>query len=184
MNYGYARVSTNGQTLDAQLAQLKAGGGGKIFRETASGADGERAQLKRAIAALVSGDVLIVTRLDRLARSTTDLLNSLSAIMAKGAGIRSLAEPWADTTTPHGRLVTTIMGGFAEFERDLIRQRTTEGRIRAKELGQHMGRPPALTRQQTAEARQRRKDGATLAELAASYNVSKATISRLSRVPA
>jgi DNA invertase Pin-like site-specific DNA recombinase len=125
MIYGYARVSTDGQSVDAQVKQLRAAGAEKIFKETASGARADRAELRRAIGKLETGDVLTVTRLDRLARSTRDLLNTLAQIADKGAGFRSLADAWADTTTSHGRLMLTILGGLAEFERDLIRARTT-----------------------------------------------------------
>src|SRR5215469_10984781 len=130
MIYGYARVSTDGQSVAAQVAALNAAGAGKVFREVASGAKTDRAQLRKAIAALGAGDVLMVTRLDRLARSTRDLLNTLAAITGKKAGFRSLGDTWADTTTSDGRLMLTVLGGPAEFERDLIRARTGEGRAR------------------------------------------------------
>jgi DNA invertase Pin-like site-specific DNA recombinase len=120
-----------------------------------------------------------VTRLDRLARSTRDRLNTLAAITAKKAGFLSLGDEWADTTTPNGRLMLTVLGGLAEFERDLIRTCTAEGRIRAKARGQHMGRPSKLPDAQKAEVRRRRAEGATLKELAESYDVGLATISRL-----
>ncbi|MBV8588513.1 MAG: recombinase family protein, partial [Acetobacteraceae bacterium] len=145
MIYGYARISTGGQSVAAQVAALKAAGAGKVFREVASGAKTDRAQLRRSIAALEPGDVLTVTRLDRLARSTRDLLNTLAAITGKKAGFRSLGDTWADTTTAHGRLMLTVLGGLAEFERDLIRARTSEGRERAKARGVKMGRPFKLT---------------------------------------
>jgi DNA invertase Pin-like site-specific DNA recombinase len=146
MIYGYARVSTDGQSVDAQVKQLRAAGAEKVFRETASWARSDRAQLRRAIDQLEKGDVLTVTRLDRLARSTCDLLNTLAEIADKGVGFRSLADGWADTMTAHGRLMLTVLGGgLAEFERDLIRSRTTEGRERAKANGVKMGRPPKLT---------------------------------------
>jgi DNA invertase Pin-like site-specific DNA recombinase len=180
MIYGYARVSTDGQSVAAQVSTLKAAGAGKVFREVASGAKTDRAQLRKAIAVLGTGDVLMVTRLDRLARSTRDLLNSLAAITAKKAGFRSLSDTWADTTTAHGRLMLTVLGGLAEFERDLIRTRTGEGRERAKARGVKMGRPQKLTLHQQREAiRRRDRDGETLADIARSYNVSPATISRL-----
>jgi DNA invertase Pin-like site-specific DNA recombinase len=105
MKYGYARVSTDGQSLDAQVKQLRAAKAEKVFRETASGARADRAQLRRALDQLDKGDVLMVTRLDRLARSTRDLLNTLAAITGKGAGFRSLNDTWADSTTAHGRLM-------------------------------------------------------------------------------
>jgi DNA invertase Pin-like site-specific DNA recombinase len=180
--YGYARVSTDGQSLDAQLKQLRAAGVGaaQIFKEKASGAKTDRAQLRRALKEIDKGDVLLVTRLDRLARSTRDLLNTLAQIADKGAAFRSLGDAWADTTTPHGRLMLTVLGGLAEFERELIRARTSEGRARAKARGVHMGRPPALTRHQREEALQALAKGeASQADLARRFNVSQATISRL-----
>ena len=126
-----------------------------------------------------AGDVMTVTRLDRLARSTFDLFAIVKRIVDAGGQFRSLAEPWADTATSTGRLMIAVLGGLADVERDLIKTRTAEGRNRAKARGQHMGRPPKLTPQQQAEARRRRAAGATLAELAKSYNVGVATISRL-----
>src|SRR5579871_1319082 len=142
--YGYARVSTDGQTVAAQDAALHSAGCAKVYAETASGAKTDRAQLRKVISRLRDGDVLVVTRLDRLARSTRDLLNLLDEISKRGAGFKSLADTWADTTTPHGRLMLTVLGGLAEFERELIKARTGEGRARAKAKGVHMGRPPKL----------------------------------------
>jgi len=179
MIYGYARVSTDGQTVEAQIAALTAAGAAKVFRETARGAKSDRKELARAVAALSPGDLLMVTRLDRLARSTLDLLHTLKVVADKGAGFRSLADVWADTTTPHGRLMLTVLGGLAEFERELIKARTGEGRRRAKAQGKSLGRPFKLTDHQRAEAVERRGNGETLAEIARSYNVSAATISRL-----
>jgi DNA invertase Pin-like site-specific DNA recombinase len=121
MIYGYARVSTDGQSADAQVRQLTKAGCKKVFRETASGAKTDRAELRKAIAKLDAGDVLTVTRLDRLARSTRDLLNTLATITDRKAGFRSLGDTWADTTTAHGRLMLTVLGGLAEFERELMR---------------------------------------------------------------
>jgi DNA invertase Pin-like site-specific DNA recombinase len=129
---------------------------------------------------LHAGDVLLVTRLGRLARSTRDLLNTLAAIADRKVGFRSLADAWADTTTPHGRLMLTVLGGLAEFERDLIRVRTGEGRARAVARGQRMGRPPKLTPHQKHEAIKCRDTGSeTLADIARTYNVSPTTISGL-----
>ena len=131
--YGYARVSTEGQTLAVQEAQLTEAGAMKVFAEKISGAKTDnRKALAGVLAALKPGDVLLVTRLDRLARSTRDLLNVLDAISQAAAGFKSLADTWADTTTPHGRLMLTVLGGLAEFERELIKARTSEGRNRAK----------------------------------------------------
>jgi DNA invertase Pin-like site-specific DNA recombinase len=183
MKYGYARVPPGGKSdsVDAQARQLTKAGCKKVFRDLhVSGAKTDRAQLRRVIEALAPGDVLMVTRLDRLARSTRDLLNTLAAITDKKAGFRSLGDAWADTTTSHGRLMLTVLGGLAEFERDLIRARTGEGRARAKANGKHLGRPFKLTPHQKKEAIKRRdKGGESLAEIGRSYNVSAATISRL-----
>ena len=179
MIVGYARVSTDGQTLDAQQTALAAAGAEKIFAEKISGAVTNRKALARAMAALGPGDILLVTRLDRLARSTRDLLNVLDAVGKAGAGFRSLADTWADTTTPHGRLMLTVLGGLAEFERELIKARTDEGRKRAQERGVKFGRKVKLTPHQRAEALARRQAGEALAEIGRSYNVSHSTISRL-----
>jgi len=177
--YGYARVSTNGQDLVAQEAELMAAGAAKVFKEKVSGAKTDRAELAKLIRRLESGDVVVVTRLDRLARSTRDLLNVLATIGEREAGFRSLRDAWADTTTPHGRLMLTVLGGLAEFERELIRARTGEGRARAKARGVKFGRPIKLTAHQRQEALQRLAEGAVQADLARSYGVSQATISRL-----
>ena len=179
MKYGYARVSTDGQSVDAQVRQLTKAGCKKVFREMASGAKTDRSQLRRALDQLAAGDVLVVTRLDRLARSTRDLLNTLATITDRKAGFRSLGDAWADTTTAHGRLMLTVLGGLAEFERELIRARTGEGRARAKANGKSLGRPFKMTTHQRKEALARRENGELLAEIARSYNVSAATISRL-----
>src|SRR4051795_11173225 len=180
MIYGYARVSTDGQSVEAQVTALTAAGAEKVFLEVASGAKTDRAQLRRALDTLGPGDVLMVARLDRLARSTRDLLNTLAAITGRKAGFRSLGDTWADTTTAHGRVMLTVLGGLAEFERDLIRTRTGEGRERAKARGVKLGRKPKLTEPQKREAiRRRDRDGEPMREIARSYNVSHSTISRL-----
>jgi DNA invertase Pin-like site-specific DNA recombinase len=183
MIVGYARVSTDGQTLDAQQASLKAAGAEKVFAEKVSGAQTDRRHLQRAIAALGAGDVLLVTRLDRLARSTRDLLNILDTISKAGAGFKSLADAWADTTTAHGRLMLTVLGGLAEFERELIRARTDDGRKRAQARGVRFGRKPKLSRYQIDEALARREAGEPLTEIGKSYGVSHSTISRLAASP-
>lgn len=178
--YGYARVSTDGQTLDAQIAQLEAAGASRLFKEKVSGAKRDRVQLEKMLATLNVGDVVIVTRLDRLARSTRDLLNILGVVADKGAAFRSLGDGWADTTTAHGRLMLTVLAGLAEFERELIRSRTGEGRARAKARGVKLGRRFKLTPHQRDEAVRRRDAGEeSMTEIARSYNVSHSTISRL-----
>jgi DNA invertase Pin-like site-specific DNA recombinase len=179
--YGYARVSTDGQSVDAQVRQLTNAGCKKVFREVASGATTDRAQLRRLLGQLAAGDMLMVTRLDRLARSTRDLLNTLAAITDKETGFRSLGDAWADSTTAHGRLMVTFLGGLAEFERELIRARTSEGRARAVARGVKLGRKPKLTPHQQREAIMRRDNGReTVREIARSYAVHHSTISRLS----
>src|ERR671936_1604733 len=177
--YGYARVSTNGQDLGSQEAELVAAGCAKVFKEKVSGAKTDRAELAKALRRLEPGDVLIVSRLDRLTRSTRDLLNIVAAIAEREAGFRSLTDTWADTTTPHGRLMLTVLGGLAEFERELIRARTGDGRKRAKARGVKFGPPTALTPHQRAEALQRLANGHAQADVARTFNVSQATISRL-----
>jgi DNA invertase Pin-like site-specific DNA recombinase len=177
--FGYARVSTDGQTLAAQDAQLHGAGCVKVYSEKVSGAKTDRAELAKVLRRLQDGDVLMVTRLDRLARSTRDLLNILDTIAKAGAGFKSLGDAWADTTTAHGRLMLTVLGGLAEFERELIIARTGDGRARAKAKGVRFGRPPSLTAHQRQEAFQRLAGGEAQADVARSYAVSQATISRL-----
>ena len=166
MKYGYARVSPGGksESVDAQARQLTKAGCKKVSRDVhVSGAKTDRAQLRRLIEALQPGDVLMVTRLDRLARSTRDLLNTLAAITDRKAGFRSLGDAWADTTTSHGRLMLTVLGGLAEFERDLIRARTSEGR------------EPKLTAQQQAAAIKGRAAREPMRDVGKSLNVSHST---------
>src|SRR4051794_36446664 len=175
---GYARVSTYGQTLDTQLEQLRAAGcsSRNIYREKVTGARADRRELLRMLDRLAPGDVVMVTRIDRLARSTFDLFDIVKRIVDAEAQFRSLAEPWADTGTSTGRLMLAVLGGLADVERDLIRTRTAEGRSRANAQGKHMGRPPTLSPAQQKEAIERRAQGATLQELANSYNVGISTI--------
>jgi DNA invertase Pin-like site-specific DNA recombinase len=180
---GYARVSTYGQPLDSQLKQLRDAGCGSrnIYREKVTGAHSDRRELLRMLGKLAPGDVVTVTRIDRLARSTFDLFGIVKRIVDAKAQFRSLAEPWADTGTSTGRLMLAVLGGLADVERDLIRTRTAEGRSRAKARGQHMGRPPSLTPTQIKEASRRRAQGATLQELADSYGRSISTMRRATR---
>ena len=179
MKIGYARVSTAGQSSDGQVEQLKAAGCERVVQETASGAKTDRPMLAKLVASLKPGDILVVTRLDRLARSTIDLLMLLKAVGDHKAAFLSLGERWADTTTAAGRLMLTILGGLAEFERELIRARTAEGRERAKARGVRMGRKHKLTPHQQAEVRKRKAEGQSVRELGRSYNVSPNTISRI-----
>jgi DNA invertase Pin-like site-specific DNA recombinase len=184
MIYGYARVSTDGQSVKAQVAALRAAGAADpVFKEVASGAKTDREQLRKLLGRLDAGDVLLVTRLDRLARSTRDLLNTLASIAAKGASFRSLGDTWADTTTAHGRLMLTVLGGLAEFERELIRARTGEGRKRAIDAGVKMGRPPKLDTFQKREALKRLNAGESPRVIGRSYKVHRSTIERLAIRP-
>ena len=175
----YARVSTDGQTLEAQHELLRDAGASLVFSEKQSGAKTDRAALARMVGSLALGDGVLVSKLDRLARSTRDLLNTLDEIAKAGATFKSLGDPWADTTTPHGRLMLLVLSGLAEFERHLILTRTEEGRVRAKARGVRFGRKPKLTKHQLAEALARIASGETLTAIARSYNVSHMTISRL-----
>jgi DNA invertase Pin-like site-specific DNA recombinase len=179
MIVGYARVSTDGQSLEHQQSALAAAGCERIFSEKVSGAKTDRQQLAKTIAALTPGDTLVVCKLDRLARSTRDLPNTLTAISDAGAAFKSLGDPWADTTTAHGKLMLTVLGGLAEFERHLILARTSEGRQRAQHRGVRFGRKPKLTAHQQQEALARTAAGAALFDIARSYAVSHSTISRL-----
>src|ERR1700736_1177436 len=180
MKYGYARVSTDGQSVDAQVRQLTKAGCKKVFREVASGAKTDRAQLRRLLDVLDAGDVLTVTRLDRLARSTRDLLNTLAAITGKKAGFKSLGDTWADTTTSHGPV-----DAHRPWRAGGVRARPNPGtHWRRPSAGRgaraEMGRPPKLTPHQRREAIKRRERGdESLTEIGRSYNVSAATISRM-----
>jgi DNA invertase Pin-like site-specific DNA recombinase len=162
--------------------RLGAAGCEKIHAEKISGAVTERPELTRLIRRLRPDDVLIVTRLDRLARSTRVLLNVLHSVGERGAGFRSLNDAWADTTTPHGRLMLTVLGGLAEFERELVCARTGEGRRRAMDRGVKFGRPPVLNRHQRMEAIERLRGGEGPADVARTFGVSQATVCRLARM--
>lgn len=181
MLIGYARVSTDDQTLEHQRATLADVGCKKIYEEKNSGAKRNRLQLQDMIANLRDTDVVVVTRLDRLARSTRDLLDIAEQLNKVGAGLRSLAEPWADTTSPAGRMVLTVFGGIAEFERTLIHQRTSVGRLMAKEKGVRFGRPPALNIEQIALGQKLLDEGSTPREVAKALKVHPSTIYRVLR---
>ncbi|MFE8874293.1 recombinase family protein [Acetobacter persici] len=178
---GYARVSTVGQTLDIQVKTLKEFGCVKIYREKASGADSERSQLKKMITSLGESDIVVVTRIDRLARSTFDLFSIVKDITNKKAQFHSIAEPWTDTSTSPGRLMLAVLEGLADVERDLIRTRTSEGRVRAILQGKQMGRPSILTTAQKREISVKRKNGTTLKSLATTYGLSESAVSRIAR---
>ena len=176
---GYARVSTQGQDLAQQRAALRQTGCTRIFEEKVSGARRERPELARLLDHLRAGDVVMVTRLDRLARSARDLLEIAERIKEAGAGLRSLAEPWADTTTPAGRMVLTVFAGIADFERSLIVERTSSGRIAAKACEVRFGPRPSLSVEQDAHARQHEEqENRPVAEVVKLLVVHRATIYR------
>ena len=176
---GYARVSSEGQDYNGQIDKLKAAGCGRIFSEkiSAKSTNGRHA-LTKTITALKPGDTLIVVRLDRLARSIRDLLSIMDSIKAIGAHIKALEDPWLDTTTPHGELILTIMGGMAEFERKLIRARCDDGIKRAKARGTVFGRKPALDHGERRKIAERYAAGETMQQLATEYEVGVGTIHR------
>jgi DNA invertase Pin-like site-specific DNA recombinase len=176
---GYARVSTNGQDLSAQIEALKVAGATTLYREKVSGARADRPQLAKLMKALKAGDIVIVTKLDRLGRSTRELLDLIDRISKVGAAFRSVGDPLWDTSSAQGRLLSTLLAGIAEFERELIRERTGEGRKRAMAKGVKFGRKRKLSDYQRAEAIKRRAAGETLASIAKSYGVAISMISRL-----
>ena len=178
---GYARVSTNGQDLTLQREALKAAGCEKVYAEKMSGARSDRPQLVRLLKALEVDDVVIVTRLDRLARSTLDLLHTVDAITKAGGQFRSLADNWCDTTTPHGKLILTVLAGLAEFEKSLIVARTQAGIERAKALGVSFGRKPKLNAKQRRLIAEKYAAGQTMAALGREFGVSEPTIWRALR---
>ena len=184
MNIGYARVSTLDQNLDLQLQALRKAGCKKIFREKVSGASRERPEFQRLLDQLRNGDTVIVWRLDRLARSTRDLLETMETVREAGARFQSLSEPWANTTTHAGKLIMTVFAGIAEFERDLIRERTSAGREAARQRGTHLGRPRKLNSEQRKLARRLIDEGQSVREIADTFNVHTATIYRLSSTAA
>jgi DNA invertase Pin-like site-specific DNA recombinase len=179
MKYGYARVSSKSQDYTGQVAALVAAGCERIFSEKASGksTDGRREfeKLKRG---LLPGDTVVVTKLDRLARSSRDLHNILHDLAERECGFVSLGEAWCDTTSKFGRLMMTIMSGIAEFERELIRERCEEGIERAKRKGTKFGRPAALDPSQRRRIAERYTAGETMSELAREYECGEATIWR------
>ena len=178
MKLGYARVSTTDQDLAIQRGRLHEAGCEKLFEETISGARNKRPELERLLSELRTDDVVVITRLDRLARSTSELLRIAETIEAKNAGLQSIAEPWADTTSPAGRMVLTVFAGIAEFERSLIAARTEEGRRAAQARGVAFGRPPKLRPDQRTVARQLIEQGKSVRDVARTFNVHVATIYR------
>lgn len=178
MKIGYARVSTKDQALENQLSRLAEAGCELFFEEKISGATKKRPKLEAMLEQLRKDDIVVVTRLDRLARSTAELLRIAEALNEKSAGLQSLGEPWADTTTPAGKMIMTVFGGIAEFERSLILTRTQEGREAAKARGVAFGRPSKLREDQKEVARDLVKNGQSISAVARTFNVHPATIYR------
>lgn len=176
---GYARVSSSTQDHQGQIEALRQAGAARVFAEKESGARTDRPQLAKALGSLGPGDVLLVTKLDRLARSTRDLLNTLAGVAERGAGFRVLDNPALDTTTAHGQLLLNVLGAIGQFERDMIRARCAEGIVRAKANGIKFGRKHSLNSFQREEALRRLAAGETTRAVAATFNVSHSTISRL-----
>lgn len=183
MLIGYARVSTDDQNLTLQRAALKEAGCRRTFDEKVSGAKRDRPELARMLDQIRDDDLVVVTRLDRLARSTRDLLDIAEKLNDAGAGLRSLAEPWADTTSPAGRMVLTVFAGIAEFERELIHQRTSSGRIAAKARGVRFGRPSKLTTDQIALGERLIGEGTSVREAAKLLKCHHATLYRALSAP-
>ncbi len=180
MKIGYARVSTIEQNLDLQLQALKKAGCQKIFREKASGATRQRPEFQRMLDQIRDADVIVVWKLDRLARSTRDLLETMETIREAGAKFQSISEPWADTTSHAGKMIMTVFAGIAEFERDLIRERTGAGREAARKRGVHFGRPRKLNPEKEQLVRRLLAEGKPVRDLAKTFDVHIATIYRLS----
>lgn len=178
MFIGYARVSTDDQNLDQQRAALKEVGCRRLFEEKVSGAKRDQLELARLLDQVREHDVVVVCRLDRLARSTRDLLDIAELLREAGAGLRSLAEPWADTTSPAGRMVLTVFAGIAEFERALIHQRTSTGRTAAQKRGVQFGRPSKLTTDQVDLGRRLMDEGSSARDVARMFNVHASTLYR------
>ncbi|MFL5337452.1 MAG: recombinase family protein [Geminicoccaceae bacterium] len=178
MLIGYARVSTDDQDLRLQRTALKEAGCRRFYEEKVSGARRDRPQLDRLLELVREGDVVVVNRLDRLARSTRDLLETAEQLREVGAGLRSLGEPWADTTSPAGRMVLTVFAGIAEFERALIQERTGAGRIAAKQRGVRFGRPAKLALEQITLAQRLLEEGTSATEVARMFKVHRATLYR------
>ncbi|MBC7965995.1 MAG: recombinase family protein [Fuerstia sp.] len=182
MKIGYARVSTQDQKLDLQLQSLKKAGCQKIFREKVSGFNRQRPEFQRMLDQIRPGDIIVVWKLDRLARSTRDLLNTMETISEAGGKFQSLSEPWVNTTTHAGKMIMTVFAGIAEFERDLIRERTGAGREAARQRGVRFGRPRKLNTDQAQVAVQLLAEGKPVRDIARTFNVHEATIYRLAAV--
>ena len=181
MLIGYARVSTTGQNLDVQKEQLQQAGCEEVYEEKVTGFDRKRPQLERMLKKMGTDDTLIITSLDRLARSTHDLFEITKTLKKSGAQFRSLREPWADTTSPMGKFLLTVFAGLSELERSLINDRTEEGRKSAMKRGVKFGRKHKLTVHQQEQVRNMLREGQSIRSIARHFNVGVATIDRIKK---
>jgi DNA invertase Pin-like site-specific DNA recombinase len=179
MKIGYARVSTTDQNLELQLIAFKQAGCSRIYQEKISGSKRERPELQKLIDQLRVDDIVVVWKLDRLARSTQLLLELVELIRIAGSSFCSLSEPWADTTFYSGKMIMTVFAGIAEFERDLIRERTSAGRNAALTRGVRFGRPKKMNDEQRRLALRLVQEDKSISEIAKTFNVHKATVYRL-----
>ena len=175
---GYARVSSSGQSLAVQLDKLSEAGCTEVFQEKRSGLTAQRPELKECLRFVRKGDVLVITRLDRLARSTLDLHKIVQELDDRGVGFRVLDQP-IDTTTKEGRLMFSIIASIAQFETELRKERQMEGIEKAKENGVKFGRQAVLSDAQVAEMRTKRDSGILIKNLMSEYGLSKASVYRL-----
>lgn len=178
MKFAYARVSTKEQNLSLQLDALNAENCDDSISEKISSRHKQRPEWEGLLRKLRSGDTVIVYKLDRIARSTTELLRIVEDFQNRDIALKSLQEPWADTTSSVGKLIITVMAGIAEFERELIRQRSHDGRRAAKRRGVKFGRPAKLSSPQIRLIQEARKNGSSVGELSTAFSVSKDTIYR------
>ncbi|WP_216658153.1 recombinase family protein [Halomonas hibernica] len=181
MTFGYARVSTKSQDFDGQVEKLQQAGCNHVFAEKATGRHQARPELLKMLDKLRAGDVVIVTRLDRLARSTRDLLALVEQMDEIGAKFKSLSEPWADTTSPAGKMIMTVLAGVAEFERSLIVERTSAGMKEALKQGRRPGPPVKITKERRETLLALLNDGKGATEVARIMNVHRSTVYRVIR---
>ena len=175
---GYARVSSVGQSVDIQMEKLQAYGVDKIFSEKLSGTTANRLELKACLEYVRDGDILVITKLDRLARSTLHLHKIVNDLSNRGVGFKVLDQA-IDTTTKEGRLLFSILASLAEFETEIRAERTNEGRIAAMDRGVQFGAKPKLNEIQIAEMKQKRTQGVMIKDLMSEYHISKASVYRL-----
>jgi len=179
MKFAYARVSTKDQNLSLQLDALKEESCHEYISEKISSRHKNRPEWKSLLRKLRHGDTIVVYKLDRIARSTTELLRIVESFQKRGVNLKSLQEPWADTTSSVGKLIITVMAGIAEFEHDLIQRRSHDGRDSARKRGVKFGRPRKLSKVQIDLIKDAFENGASVKQLAESFQVGRDTIYRL-----